>query len=168
MKKDKSTSKSSNRKSSREDDIIALAEKTDSPKNKNENQNQSPKSNSSPQNSEIDNKSVIQNSALKANQPENQPATAVLHSKDYAMKIVLLNGLLKRPDYVSFSKSKKLMQSKSFNIKEVNVSREDQIMEMISKIRKNVNIFTIQEIYLVINFEKVGKAIVKKSVSSNR
>ena len=159
MKRDKTTSK--NRKSSREDDIIAVTEKTtDSPKK----EDQSP----SPQNSEIDNKSVIQNSALKANQPENQPATAVLHSKDYAMKIVLLNGLLKRPDYVSFSKSKKLMQSKSFNIKENNVSREDQIMEMISKIRKNVNIFTIQEIYLVINFEKVGKAIVKKSGSNSR
>lgn len=112
--------------------------------NPNQNPHQIPSSSLAHNNSISSDKNIIEKSARNM---------SIIRSSDYAMKYVLLNGLMRSLNNCDENKLKNLLTSKSFGIKENQNSKQD----MLKKIMENINVFTTQDIHNILYIPQRNK-----------
>ena len=67
--------------------------------------------------------------------------------EEYPIKIVLVNGLKRKPDNCDQNKLRKLISKKGFQIKKEN----DCVIELLNKVGSNINVFKIEELHGILN-----------------
>ena len=67
--------------------------------------------------------------------------------EEYPIKIVLVNGLKRKPENCDQNKLRKLICKKGFQIKKEN----DCVTELLNKVGSNINVFKIEELHGILN-----------------
>jgi len=78
--------------------------------------------------------------------------TELIHSEDYALKLVLINGLRRKVDLCDFDRLKQIMTKHHFDCK------ESSKRSLLNKMRQNTSHFTVPEIYEILNYPVLQKS----------
>ena len=78
---------------------------------------------------------------------EQMDGTDVIYSDDYAMKLVLINGLRIKPIHCNTLKLKQLLQNKGILFKQ-----KDKDKTLLKKLKDNIIAVSVHEIHDILNF----------------
>lgn len=97
--------------------------------------------------------------------PENLMARHSYGNNEYAMKYVLLTGLQRKNELCDLAKLSKLLKDKSFFVKD----QHSSIDHLLQKIKKNIAVFTVNDIHGIIRVPDLGELqIIKASKQGNK
>lgn len=74
------------------------------------------------------------------------------YSEDHAMKLVLLNGLRRKPELCDEVLLKNLLNAKAFQADE-----HDEITKLLDKIRANMTVFTVNDLHNILKVPKLAR-----------